>query len=341
MIIKIRPPQIPTILLTISCIFLYACGDPQASPYRQSLQVEVDDANQSWEAEEPVTQVIDARPIALVDGKSVLWSDLLPTLSELAGGEAFQEVILDRLIARELGQRGLKIGEKDLARERQLLVKNLHIDPNIAIRLLDELRARQHLGPIRFQELLRRNASLRMMVSTEVRMTEAAITHTYDLIYGEKRQARLLTTQSLADAEVALARISEGAMFADLALELSTDRSSARGGLLEPISRNDSNYPEALRQSLWKMRADEISSPILIDDQFAIVQLVRIYEAQQTNLDDVRPDLERLTRLNQERLLMERLARRLMSNLSITFFDESIENGFRSIRRSGGDIIEP
>lgn len=324
--------------LTISCSILYACGSPPASTSEQSIQVRNDP---SRPADVPATVFFDARPVALVNGQTVTWSNLRPTLSELAGGEALWEVVLDRVIAWELEQAGFRITEDDIARERLLLVENLSDDLNISIRLLDELRVRQRLGPTRFEGLLRRNATLRALVQKEVRITNAALRHTYDLLYGEKRQIRLLTTPSLAEAETALKRLDEGEHFADVAVDLSTDVSAARGGLLEPISENDPAYPAALRKTAWNLQPGQISAPVLIRNQYAIVQFVRSIDTDEKDFEQIRPELERLTRLSQERLLMERRARLLLGNVSIVFFDESIEAGFRAMRRNSAMLINP
>lgn len=338
MSLKNRPPNTGTVLLTISCIILYGCGSPPASTSEQSIQVRNDP---SGTAGAPATIFIDARPVALVDGQTVAWDDLRPTLSELAGGEALWEVVLDQVIARELEQTGLRISEDDIARERKLLVENLSDDLNISIRLLNELRVRQRLGSTRFEGLLRRNASLRALVQKEVMITDAALRHTYDLLYGEKRQIRLLTTPSLGEAESALKRLEDGEHFADVAVELSTDSSAARGGLLEPISENDPAYPAALRKTIWDLQPGEISAAVLIRNQYAIMQSVRTIDAQDKDFEESRSELERLTRLSQERLLMERRARLLLGNVSITFFDESIEEGFRAMRRNSASLINP
>ena len=151
--LKNSPPNTGIMVLTISCLILYACESPPASTSEQSIQVRNDT---SGSADIPAAVFIDTRPVALVDGQAVSWINIRPTLSELAGGEALWEVILDRIIARELEQVGLLITEDDIARERLLLVENLSDDLNISIRLLDELRVRNRLGPIRFKGLLHR-----------------------------------------------------------------------------------------------------------------------------------------------------------------------------------------
>lgn len=228
----------------------------------------------------------------------------------------------------------ITIDGEDIARERKLLADTMSPDPNTAFRLLTELRSRQRLGDVRYAALLRRNAALRALVQRQVSTTESDLHRTYDLVYGEKRQARLITLNSLADAREALDRIRRGEFFGDVAVELSTDFSSARGGLLEPISREDTGYPVSFRAAIWKLPPGGTSDPILLDNLYTLIQLVRVIEKDEVDFEEVRPDLIHLTRLNQERRLMEQLAGRLLSNVTIHFIDETLRKSFETDRRS-------
>jgi hypothetical protein len=118
---------------------------------------------------EPVRTVIDARPAALVNGQAVSTGDLRPILNELAGAEALQEVILDRRIEEALAAAGLAIQPDDVAAERKLLLESLSHDDVAALRMLDEMRVRAKLGKVRFERLMRRNASLRALVQKDLK----------------------------------------------------------------------------------------------------------------------------------------------------------------------------
>ncbi|MDY7107801.1 MAG: peptidylprolyl isomerase [Planctomycetota bacterium] len=283
---------------------------------------------------EPTSTVVDARPAALVNGRSILWGELRPILSEAAGDRALQEIILDRRLAELTDERNIIITADDEAAEQRRLLTTLSDDPNTAVRLLDELRDRQNLGPHRYRALLRRNAMLRALVRDRVQITGGAVAQMYDARHGPRRQARLITVGDLAAARAALDRIEAGAFFGDVAVEISTDRSAPRGGLLEPVSRSDPSYPRSLREAIWALpEAGEVSSPILLDNGYAIVQLVREVEGDDVPIDDVRQELERLVRLNQERILMDRLARTILADASVTIFDDSLQSAWRRRER--------
>jgi hypothetical protein len=284
-------------------------------------------------AAQPVATVVDARPAALINGRPVTWGELRPALTDLAGAEALQELVLDRKVEDALKTAGLTITPDDAAAERRLLLESLSDDPNHAIRLLDELRDRQRLGRVRFDALMMRNAALRALVRNNVRITEEAMRNMHELVHGPKRQARLMVLPNLEAAQAAINLVNSGISFADVAVEMSIDSSAPRGGLLEPISQVDPAYPESIRQTLYTLNPGEMSGPVLIDDRYAVVMLVRRIAGDGIRLQDARPALERMVRVQQERLLMDQLARSLLSDTQVTVFDDVLHEAWTRKRR--------
>ena len=123
---------------------------------------------------EPIlSTVVDARPLALVDGRAVTFGDLRPALTELAGAQALREHVLDSALADAIADAGLFISTDAMESERRRLLETLSDDPETSLRLLDELRGRQGLGPERFRSLLTRNASLRALVGSRVAISSS------------------------------------------------------------------------------------------------------------------------------------------------------------------------
>jgi foldase protein PrsA len=286
-------------------------------------------------APEIIATPVDARPAALVNGRMLEWGSIRDGLTEAAGGEVLAEVILDRLLHEELQKAGIVLGPDALAGERALLLSSLHEDVNQAVRLLQELRERSGLGPARFEMLLRRNASLRALVRDTVVVSDEAVAAMHERRHGPRRQARLIVVKSLEEAQRAIDRLNAGEAFADVAAEASIDPSAARGGLLEPISAADPTYPRAIREALGLLKAGEISPPVLLPESFAILTLVREIPADDVSLGESRDAMARLVRLEQERLLMEQMARRLLGGATIAVFDDSLKFSFDLWRRRG------
>jgi foldase protein PrsA len=307
------------LLLTL---LLVACSSTNRSPASRT-DGDTDGARSSTGAA-VAAGLGDRRPPAMVDGAPIAFDALWPAVAEAGGGDALREVVLDRQLSLELTKRGIAVNEADAEAERTLLLESLSTDANAAARVLDELRRRDRLGPARFSALLRRNASLRALVRDQANVSEEAIAVAYDLTAGPKRQIRIIAAPSLASAESAAARVRSGASFADVAVEVSSDSSAARGGLLEPFARQDPSYPESLRAAAFALRPGEVSTPTLLSQGYVIATLVRDVPPTNQSLEALRPQLERAVRLTQERLLMDQLARRLLRETRVTVFDDSL-----------------
>ena len=276
-----------------------------------------------------VATVVDARPAALVNGRIIEWGEMRDLLNEAAGAKVLREVILHRMVSEAIGEAGLTITAGDLEAERALFYGALSDDPDVAVRLAREVRARQGLGSRRFRRLLLRNASLRALVRDDVEVAEEAVRRLYQIRHGSRRQTRLIVLPTLSETQAAINRVRAGEFFGDVAVEISTDSSAPRGGLLEPISRADPTYPLAIRQALWSLAPGEISPPVLLGESYAVLTLVRVVEGDDVDFAAVRPELERLARLDQELLLMDQLARQLLGQATVTVFDDALNESWQ------------
>ena len=198
------------------------------------------------------------------------------------------------------------------------------------------MRARQGLGAARFEGLLRRNAGLRNLVAGEIVVAEESIRRTWEVIYGPRRQPRLIVVPTLIDAQRAIDRINAGEFFGEVAVEVSTDTSATRGGLLEPISHADPTYPQVMRDALVALKPGELSTPVLLVNQYAVLMLVQSFEGQEVPLEEVRTEMSRRARLAQERILMDRLARRLLGEVSLTIIDSALKESWDRRYKQGG-----
>lgn len=278
------------------------------------------------------TSPAPAVTLALVDDHRVTLDDLRPALLEGAGAIALSEYLLDARLMAACAERGITITESNIDREQSLMIDSVRRSSDDRGGLLQEVRRRQALGPIRFAALLRRNAMLRALVQPEVAVSEDLIRQTHELLYGEQRTARLIVVDSLAQADRLAREAQRGSDFAALAMQHSQDVSADRGGLLSPLSRADASYPRALRESLWSLQVGETSGPVLLDDRYAILRLESISPASGTTLATVRDEVTQLARRNQERLLMEQRARELVRGLDVTIFDESLNWAWEQTR---------
>lgn len=279
------------------------------------------------------------KPVAIVGEHVLTWSDLTPQLAEAAGGQVLEETTLGIVLKEECARRGLKIGDAEIQAERDLLGKMLaqaaHVPASEGESLIRSVRRSRGLGDIRFRSLLERNAQLRAMVregigEPAITITQADIDTAYELKYGPRVRARLILVRSQATAAQAQGLIKGGRTFADVAAELSVDPSAARGGLIEPVSPADADYPVAVRKALEALKPGEVSEPLSVTwgDQtgYALVQVVEGVPTPKDapTREAASKSLELEIRVVRERAQMDRLAKLLLKGAGVAVMDPSL-----------------
>jgi hypothetical protein len=64
-----------------------------------------------------------------------------------------------------------------------------------------------------------------------------------------------------------------------------------------------------------------------------VIQLVNELPRDGVTFDEARPELERVVRMNQERLLMDDLARRILADVRLTIYDASLNESWKRFER--------
>lgn len=265
-------------------------------------------------------------------GTAIRMDDLEPLLLELAAQRATRELVLDRLLRGELLRSGIVLNETAVQREAMILRNALDADANRAQRLLDGLRERERLGTVRWQALLRRNASLRALVAPEIQPNDAIIRAAWDRNHGERREARIIVVEALATCGSIRSALESGASFSELAGIHSTDSSGAVGGRVQAISELDPSWPASIRNAIFTLDTGESSDPLLINDSYVLVQCTAVVPGDGVEFDTARIEAERHARLAQERIAMDQLAESLLAGVQFEFYDETLQRAFRQKR---------
>jgi hypothetical protein len=268
-----------------------------------------------------------SRPVIAIDGLTLAASSVWPSVAEAAGPAIADELVLGHLLARECETAGIRIGESDLEAERRLVMESMTgvantPDPD---RALDRIRRERGLGPERWKNLLRRNAMLRALVRERVVVSDEAVERAYQLRYGPTYRARLIVTGSPQSAGEASRRAKAGEDFGALAAATSTDPSAARGGVIDGINPADSTWPLAIRQAVQGMTPGSVSDPIVVDGGYAVLRLESMDGGGAgPGMASVRTEMERVARIEAERLAMQTLADQLRSAARVEILDASL-----------------
>ena len=268
--------------------------------------------------------------LAYLNGQPIALQTMQKPLLETAGGTVLAEIILEREVNRLLAQQGKKLTSDAVDRERVILQQSLSDDPNDASRLMRRLR--QSRGTDRFERRLRINAGLRLLVQDSVTVTDEAVQQAYRRSYGPAYEARLIVVPTLADAQRVIQQLQGGTSFIDMAVNVSTDVSSARGGLLPPINEADDSYPMAVRSALAKLQPGQVSEATVVENGFAILRLERRIPASGVSFDQVRPQLQLQARRQFEQVLATQRARGILQDVQLTILDPSLKASWEDRR---------
>jgi foldase protein PrsA len=262
-------------------------------------------------------------PIGYLNGVMIRSDQLQPQLVEAAGGQVLFEYVLDTQLAEELKRKKITLSEEQVKREEKLMLDGLDVDINQAQRVLSELRERRGLGPVRFKQMLYRNAALRALVAVPAELSDLALRQEFEVLYGTRYEIRIITVESPTKAQEVLRRLRGGETFTDLAVQLSTDASRQQGGLLSPFNTQDESYPKAIRDQLEKLKVNQVSDPIALADGFVLIRLERKIEGGKPNFDDVKNQLTQSVNLRIQRVGMDQLVRTLMIKAQLTLTSDT------------------
>ncbi|MAY74270.1 MAG: hypothetical protein CMJ31_06000 [Phycisphaerae bacterium] len=268
--------------------------------------------------------------VAMVNGQAVRADEVAAALYEVAGGTVLRELVLDRMIALELRRRGVSVSSADVERERERFREELRaVSGGMAdARLERAVRRRRGLGPTRSEDVVRRSAALRALVSASISVSEAEIELARRVRYGPKVMLRVIETDHpvIASEIAAAVRGADSATFARVAVERSIDETAPVGGLIGAVSLDDPSYPAAMRDAARGLAAGESSGVIALESGYVILRVDAHVPAAEVsaNASAIRDELRR----RKERLAMAELGQDLVAAAEVTVLDPSASWGW-------------
>lgn len=287
-------------------------------------------------------------PAAVVGQARIGRDRLFAALAEADGRAVLEDVALDLALEREVAAAGLSLGAGAARAEEDLLlaatVDRAKVSRDDAARALAQLRRARGLGPVRYAALLERNARLRALVRHEGANADAQdIALAQRQEFGERVRARLVVrpdelaagrTRAALAADIAATPPLAGAAVAQRAIDESVHPTSARGGLLDPLSPLDPAVPAGVRRALEDTPIGSLSAVFAMESEggggedgrgggFGVLFVESRTPAREPSPDELAA-VERMARARAERRAMDRLARDLLARAGVTVLDESL-----------------
>ena len=318
-------------LLMILCFLAVGCS--QKSPKLSNWEPKLKTGVVTLRVPKQVKPSAVIQTLARINDQPITMADLQAGLLEAAGGQLLAEKVLSLQLHKKLGS--ALITQQDIQNERARFVASLHSNPQLAEKLLAQLKQRQGLGKERFADFLFRQAALRKLVEPQVTVTDKAIRQAFELKYGPMSVVQIILTDSPAQAVKILNLARKGRDFALLVNEYSQDpRSKASNGMLPPISPADATFPIALHKAIKQCHVGQISDVVALDNGFAILKLVSKNQRQAVLLEDVRSTLAAAVRLDVEQMLMRQLAATLMDQAQVVVLDRELNQSWQASQRN-------
>lgn len=264
-------------------------------------------------------------------------------MAELSGAQVLEDKLLDIALDRELAARSLSVSPELIEAERSRLLEAIGSEAGLPVdsadRTLARIRASRGLGPVRFPALLARNAKLRRLVQDDLAPDPREVALELEIALGAKAVAILVLVQDEKEAATIRASLlAEGgltpARLSTFAAARSLDSSASNGGRIGPIHPADPRVNASLRDPLRSLPIGELSAVLAVEDGYALLMV----ESRTEPLPESPAALERAqsaVRARDERLAMERLARRLITDTFTRLNDPSLRWSWQQRLPSG------
>lgn len=253
--------------------------------------------------------------MARVNGEPIYMSRLNDLLLRSHGVPTAQQLIALELVRQEAERQGITVTEEDVERQERMLVRRLFPDVKTDQQrkmALSQIRQQNDVSEPQWRIIVRRNAYQTALAEPRVEVTEEDLEEAFARKYEQKARVRHIQVGSLQQAQQVLEKLEDGADFAELAREVSTNASRTEGGLLPPLGPHTEGVPMALRKAALALdEPGQISDPVQVMTTFHVIKLEEILEPEDVELTDVRDELTEEVRLNK----LERVRQQILASL--------------------------
>lgn len=146
--------------------------------------------------------------------------------------------------------------------------------------------------------------------------------HRQEFARPERVRLRQILTEDRATAERALAQITAGADFAEVAQKLSRDPSASSGGYQGELARAD--LPPAFADVIFGLKAGEVSRIVPADYGFHLFQVVARAPAEVVPLEGARGEIVAKLRQEQADRLLASLVAEGRNRYNVTIYERNL-----------------
>ncbi len=280
--------------------------------------------------------------VATVNGHPIARAELINVLFDARGVEVLQQLIILRVAKQETHQRGLRVTKVDVDAEFQSSLDHIAADAGMSPEEATDSNKRQMLQQVlderrismaEFMIGMERNAHLRKLVDTDLRITEETLREQFERRFGARVVVRhiQIAQRDNRGLNQSLELLGRGSDFADVARQLSKNsETAARGGEMEPFTFDDPKIPAALREGAFSLKEGGVSNPILAGQFFHILKLIRRIPADRARFEDRREQIEENIRERAIPQAMTKLATELFKAAKVAVQDDRLRPKYQA-----------
>ncbi len=238
-------------------------------------------------------------PIATVNGKPITRDRLLNLLIESHGLSVLGQLIALEVTRQAAEAKGISITPDNIRAEYDKTLEQIStpvrtasqptLDKGARERILNRMLARRGLSLEEFNLAMERNAYLRKLAETQIKVDERALREHYEKMYGERVQIRHIQLNDWRDVAKVKRLLDAGTDFAEAARVHSQNVMTASdGGLLPPFSKDQDDVPPLLREAAFALQLGQVSSPLKIDSEYHMIMPVKRFPKSNVKFEHVK-----------------------------------------------------
>lgn len=228
--------------------------------------------------------------VATVNGEKITKDELYEILVSASGSDAINALIDEKVVAMEIKKEKIKIPEDEIDAEMKSFMEEVGGEE-----AFNNMLKENDISESDFKDDIIQYLSIRKLMEPLVEVTDEEI-ETYfkenkeTLDTSEQVEARHILVEDEALANDLYKQLKDGADFAELAKEHSTDGSAAMGGDLGFFPRGQM-VPEFDEKS-FEMEVGEISEPVKSQFGYHIIEKLDVKEAKEATLEDHKEEIK-------------------------------------------------
>lgn len=263
------------------------------------------------------------KAVAKINGEAISKDELYDVMVEQYGAATVDQIIADKIVASEAKKEKVTITDDELNAEVDKLKESYGGED-----VFEQMLASNNTTLDALKEELKSYLTLRKLLVPQIEITDEELKTYFDenkdsLGEAEQVKASHILVEDEATAKEVKQKLTDGADFAELAKEYSTDEGTKEnGGELGFFARG--TMVTEFEDVAFTLPVNEISDPVKTDYGYHIIKVEEKKEAKEANFDDSKAEIK-------ETLIDQKMETEYSTWLEEKKNDYDIENSLESV----------